>query len=249
MSNVRPDPHAPDPILGDRWSIYIDIEGFSALWEKEDQILWSLGELMRAIFRIGRQCYPREPDRLFAHQFGDGFIIVSDFHEDSLERCVTIAVAIMRHVAGSGRLARAAIAEGKLSDIQGCYPQEVRDCLEGDHTVSLHMGLMTLTSVMGTALIRAVGVDKVAPRGPLLTAHASKVPRLGAAVPWIQIDDTNLISIDWIHMRTEQLTLLQRDAGLDAPSADYLEQFLKNYCTAHAVPAEWRTSVQRLLLK
>jgi hypothetical protein len=41
----------------------VDIEGFSVLWEK-DQVLWSLGELMRAIFRLARHCYPREPDRL-----------------------------------------------------------------------------------------------------------------------------------------------------------------------------------------
>lgn len=233
--------------MSDRWSIYVDIEGFSALWEKEDQVLWSLGELMRAIFRLGRLCYPREPDRLFAHQFGDGFLIVSDFHESSLERCATVATAVMRHVAGSGRLARAAISEGELSDIQGCYPKEVRDCLEGGHTVSLHMGIMTISTVMGTALIRAAHVDKVAPRGPLLTVHSSKSSRLGASVPQLPIPGTELVSIDWVHMRSSLLDSLQRQASLNSPTADYLEASLDRYCREHNVPDDWRSNVYGFL--
>lgn len=233
--------------MSERWSIYIDIEGFSALWEKENDVLWSLGELMRAIFRLGRLCYPREPDRLFAHQFGDGFLVVSDFHEESLERCATIAVALMRHVAASGRLARAAISEGELSDIQGCYPREVLDCLEGDHTVSLHMGLMTISPVMGTALIRAVGIDKIAPRGPLVAIHSAKAGRLGASVPHRAVPGRDLASIDWVHMESEALAQLQHDASIAAPSPAELETLLRTYCDEHPVPPEWRQSVNDLL--
>lgn len=43
-----------------------------------------------------------------------------------------------------------------------------------DHTVSLHMGLMTISPVMGTALIRSVMLEKGAPRGPLLTLTGVK---------------------------------------------------------------------------
>jgi hypothetical protein len=233
--------------MSDRWSIYIDLEGFSALWEKEDQILLSLGELMRSIFRVGRHCYPEPPDRLFAHQFGDGFVVVSDFHETSLERCATIAVALMQHVAASGRLARAAIAEGQMAGIQGCYPSEVLDCLEGDHTVSLHMGLMTITPVMGTALIRAVGVDKRAPRGPLLVIEASKAERLGALAPWTEVCAPELASIDWIHVQTDLLRTIQTNAKLDAPSAESLETRLRIYCREQAVPEPWRANVGKFL--
>ena len=128
----------PDSI--ERWAIYIDIQGFSVLWDIEDQVLLSLGELMRAITGIGRLCYPDSPDRLFAHQFGDGFLVISDFGEESLERCTTIAIALLRHVAASGRFAKAAIVEGQMSDIKNCYPKEVLDCLESELTVSLNMG-------------------------------------------------------------------------------------------------------------
>lgn len=233
--------------MSNRWAIYIDIEGFSALWEKEDQVLRSLGELMRAIFRIGRQCYPREPDRLFAHQFGDGFLVASDFHEESLERCATIGIALMRHVAATGRLARASISEGELSDIQGCYPMEVRDLLTEDHTVSLHMGLMTINPVMGTALIRAVGVDKVAPRGPLIVMPSLKASRLGAKIVQVAIPDSEFVSIDWVHTQSDLLTCIQKAADLSAPASNVLESELLRYSQLYNVPSEWRDSIHELL--
>ena len=71
-----------------RWAINIDLEGFGNLYDKEDLVLLSLCELMEGIFRIGTQYYPEPPDRIFAHQIGDGFIIVSDFPEDTLDRPV-----------------------------------------------------------------------------------------------------------------------------------------------------------------
>jgi hypothetical protein len=37
----------------ERWSIYIDIEGFSALYEQENQVLHSLGMLAEGIGWIG----------------------------------------------------------------------------------------------------------------------------------------------------------------------------------------------------
>ena len=70
-----------------RWCIYIDILGFSKVWECDEyKALKSLGELMRAIYRIGKKVYPNEVERFFVHQTGDGFAIVSDFGEDTLER-------------------------------------------------------------------------------------------------------------------------------------------------------------------
>jgi hypothetical protein len=56
----------------ERWCIYVDMEGFSALYTKEDQILWSLGQMMLAIHRIGTHVYPSEPERLFAYHVSNG---------------------------------------------------------------------------------------------------------------------------------------------------------------------------------
>ena len=231
----------------ERWAIYIDIEGFRALWEHEDQVLRSLADLMGGIFRVARECYPSEPDRLFAHQFGDGFLIASDHHEASLDRCATIAVALMRQVASGGRFARATIAEGELSDIQGCYPKEVLQAIEGEHTVSLGMGLMTLTPVMGTALIRAVGADKSAPRGPLLLIPRDKSSRLGPGMPLTSVPGTTLMSIDWVHAESPHLDEIQDEASLTSPSPAELEAILREYCRTQSVPDEWRESVVSLL--
>src|SRR3546814_19553759 len=64
----------------------------------------------------------------------------------------------MRHIATSGCLARAAVAEGDFADYSGCWPKEIRQeiaNLQSDDTVSLGSGIMTLLPVMGTALITA----------------------------------------------------------------------------------------------
>lgn len=78
----------------DRWAIFIDLEGFRALYDKENLVLLSLGELMAGIYHVGCKCFPESPDRLFAHQLGDGFVIVSDFHEESLDRPIAIAMVL-----------------------------------------------------------------------------------------------------------------------------------------------------------
>jgi hypothetical protein len=231
----------------ERWAIHIDIEGFSTLWDKEDQVLWSLGELMRAIFRIGRECYPVSPERIFAHQLGDGFLIISDFGERSLERAITITVALMQHVGSSGRLAKAAIAEGELADIQGCYPEELLVFLKSDHTVSLGMGLMTIFPVMGTALIRSVALAKASPRGPLVTIEHSKAGRIPPHVPVRPIDGKDLLSVDWVHMNTELLKHIQSCARLSISSPEKLEAMLVAYCGRYQLPKDWVENTKNLL--
>src|SRR5262245_49689666 len=119
----------------ERWCIYVDMEGFGELYDRENQILLSLGEMMRAIFRIGTLVYPSEHNRLVVQQTGDGVAIVSDFHEPSPIRVVAIAIVILRHVASTGRFARASISEGDIADIVGCYPKEVRDARRGDDVI------------------------------------------------------------------------------------------------------------------
>ena len=113
------------------------------------------------------------------HHMGDGFAIVSDFGEASFERPLGIAAALMRHVASTGTFAAAAVSEGDLSDITGCYPDEVmRDCKDG-HVVRLNAGLMTLSPVMGTAFIRAYRLNGDTPSGPFMIVseeHEDRVP-------------------------------------------------------------------------
>ena len=145
-----------------RWGISIDIEGFSKNYEYSEErktfAILALAELMRAIINIGRICYPGNPernysDRLFVHQFGDGFIICSDFPEKDASRAISIATVLMRHMIMKGFAIKAAISSGDMPDIKGCYPGPVRE--SQDERVDLGMGLMTVISVMGTALTKA----------------------------------------------------------------------------------------------
>jgi len=103
--------------MNERWAISIDIEGFSKHYEhSEDRktyAILALGELMNSVFLVGSQCFPGTPEkifseRLFAHQFGDGFLICSDFPESDASRAIAIAVAIMRHMTLKGYVTKAA---------------------------------------------------------------------------------------------------------------------------------------------
>lgn len=141
-------------ILDKRWSIYIDIEGFGALYEKEDTVWRALRELMEGIYLIGTNYCPETPGRIWAHQSGDGFIIVSEFEDSSLEKPTAIAIALLRHVASIGRFAKATISEGTFSDITACYPKIIQNAPRHGDAVCMGGGLMTIYPVMGTALIK-----------------------------------------------------------------------------------------------
>ena len=97
------------------------------------------------------------------------------------------------------------------------------------------------------ARIRAVGIDKTAPRGPLLTIESSRATRLGSAMPLTPIGSGELSSIDWVHANPPSLGLLQERAGISAPTQEDLESMLAAYCRQQPVPDEWRANVQSLL--
>jgi hypothetical protein len=109
------------------------------------------------------------------------------------------------------------------------------------------MGLMTICPIMGTALIRAVSVDKVGPRGPLLLIESAKSGRLGHTVPLTPIGEGRLSSIDWVHMESELLSELQKKAKLISKTSKDLEAMLCRYCMDHKVSNEWCENVFSLL--
>lgn len=231
-----------------RWCIYIDILGFSKVWECDEyKAVKSLGELMGAIYRIGKKVYPNEVERLFVHQMGDGFAIVSDFGEDTLERPITIAIALMRHVASTGMFATAAIEEGEFSDIIGCYPREVTNDLDGNG-VKLGEGLMTLSSVMGTAFIRAYKLHEKAPSGPFLVVPKDYNRIRIADLPVKTIKDTESSSIDWVRPRMQTLSEIQAQACLVSPTSNELVQKIKEYCTYYSdIGKKWSRDLHALL--
>lgn len=227
-----------------RWAVHIDIEGFGALYDQEVDVLLSLGSLMEGIYLIGSRVFPESPNRLFAHQIGDGFIIVSEFGSDSLEIPVSIAVALLRHVAATGRFAKAAVAEGDFADIQGVYPNRVREAIrDGCGRVQMGAGLMTTFSVMGTALIRACGLAKRA-SGALLLIQRDDSSRLPKCMT-CEIGD--VLSVDWLHSDLARVTDIQQRASLTVPPVPEIARSLTRYSELEGVPVDWKVNTRRCL--
>ena len=235
-----------------RWCTFIDILGFSQLWESRQwKALHALRELMGAIHRIGTRVYGNEGERLFVHHMGDGFAIVSDFGEASFERPLGIAFALMRHMASNGTFAAAAVAEGEFSDITGCYPEEVMKDCGGGHVVPLNAGLMTLSPVMGTAFIRAYRLHAQAPSGPFVIVSGEHEDRVPGGFEFRSVQgegNSSLLSIDWMRAESPTVARIQGAASLRAPKAEELVQALRSYCAEYpSVRGKWCGNLRTLL--
>jgi hypothetical protein len=230
-----------------RWCIYIDIEGFGKLYGKDDIVIFALHDLMEAIFLIGKNCYPNSPNRIFAHQTGDGFAIVSDFHAESLEVPVAISIALLRHVAADGRFAKASIGEGDFADITGLYPDCVRDARINGGSVRMGEGIMTLFTVMGTALINAHRIGKDSPSGSLLNVACSNRNRLPAECIVKEVEIGNLLSIDWVHSQMSLVSQIQERANLKTPTNELIVVLFDQYKLNQNPPRHWVESTAQLL--
>lgn len=232
------------------WGIWIDVEGFGNLWSAGDLALRGLGQLTSLIFEIGRKCYPRDGERLFAHQMGDAFYIASDFHEESLDRCAALAIVLMRGMTETGCVARASIAEGDLADYSGCRPREVQAEAHrnGDSdVVALGDGLMTLQAVMGQGLINAVTLDKLTnTKGSIVTIAAANTDRLSPGFVTRELPDAPaIVAIDWIHSTSGRIDEIVQRTGLPDPTPETLARRLADYVAQHGLQPKWSIPTYR----
>lgn len=184
------------------WGLCIDIEGFSNNFEyssnTQTKAIMALHELMNTIIKIGRNVYPGKSDnnfaeRLFAYQFGDGFVITSDYYEKNASRCIAIAVSIMRHMMMNGYSTKSAISTGGMAGITGCYPDPIRQSQDG--CIDLGMGLITTIPVMGTALTRSHKLLSKA-SGNVLVLDASRFEVIPNEV--VISENDGVTKIDWL---------------------------------------------------
>lgn len=220
-----------------RWGIYIDIEGFGPQYGQSMRALTPLNALMDGIFEIGTKKYFDDVSRLFAHQFGDGFVIVSCFEEKSLDRPTAIAIALMRHVLAAGGVAKASISEGGFSDIKGCYPMKIVE-KEKNGSIPMGRGVLTLIPVMGTALINAVRLDKRSPSGALLTIHAKDESRLSECFIRRRIEH-DLVSINWLRGDQTAVAEVSSAAGLRNSTDEDRVTMLKTYIAHNELKPAW----------
>lgn len=233
--------------MGQRWALYVDVEGFGVKWSDTIDAFRGINALMQGIFWIGDRYYREPPERLFAHQFGDGFLVASDFHEAQLDRPVLVATALLRHLLANGETAKCAIAEGELSDIQNCYPPEVRSQLQ-KWNIQFGAGVMTITPVLGSALINTVSLHKKSPSGPLLTISQQDSHRLscGATVTPLAPD---LAVINWLQGEPSGLKALQAATGFKQHSEIERSAQLSAYLASNAfLKPEWKDNARKYLV-
>ncbi len=220
-----------------RWSIYIDIEGFGARYDRTPSSLESLGALMRGIYLIGSIVYCDEEKSLFAHQLGDGFVIVSWYKEKSLDRAVSISIALMRYILASGGLGKASVSEGEFSDISLLYPDEII-ANKKNNRISIGDGWMTINDVMGDALINAVRVDKRSPSGSLLTIDSINKNRISPDFRANEIEN-DLVSINWLKGEYDLVTEISENAGLAIQTESERIASLKKYISDNELKPSW----------
>lgn len=235
--------------MSQRWALYIDIEGFGVKWNDTTiHAFRGINALMQGIFWIGDRYYTDTPDRLFAHQFGDGFLVTSDFHEELLDRAVLVAIALMRHLLANGETAKCAIAEGKLSDIKNCYPPEVLSQLRKG-SIQLGSGVMTVTPVLGSALINTVSLQKNSPSGPMLTLSLENSRRLSRGVSIATTDNFDVTVVNWLSGEPAGLGALQVAAGFNRYSEQERMTQLSQYIHLNAsLKSEWKDNAHKFLL-
>jgi hypothetical protein len=224
-----------------RWSIYIDVEGFSEIYRRgQGPAVQALGGLMEALFLVASKKFSTAPERLFMHQFGDGFVVVSDFMEPDPQRPIAICLAVMRHLIGRGVTTKAAISGGDFADISSCYPETVMTASRDPHHVNIGEGVMTIIPVMGMALI---------------APHKLANCRSGAV---LLLDSTIFVSlpigviahpgspavIDWVHSVFPLVAEVAKTAGLVIPDASVTEAHLRSYIDDNqsTLRADWITS-------
>lgn len=234
--------------MSQRWALYIDIEGFGYKWNDTTMDAFrGINALMQGIFWIGDRYYRDPPDRLFAHQFGDGFLVASEFHEPLLDRAVLVGVALLRHLLANIETAKCAVAEGELSDSQHCYPPEVRDQLD-KWNIQFGSGVMTVAPVLGSALINTVSLSKKSPSGPMLAIAPQDTIRLSCGVATTAVD-SHVSLINWLRGAATGLDLLQTAAGLTQHTEEERIAQLSAYIGANpCLPTTWKDNARKYLI-
>ena len=216
-----------------RWALWIDIEGFSRIYPRDMvQALLPLRALMEGIYHLGNAVCPESPYRLFAHQIGDGFVVVSEFAERSPELPVAIGAFLQRHILLSGGMGKCAISQGDFSDIQDCYPDVICENADNSGFLRLGDGLMSIFPVMGSALINAYRLSNRESGSLLLLDSDLPGPLPSGAVASKTTNDYSVV--DWVHISTPEIAEIETKTGIQHPAAANLERLLRDYVTSNS---------------
>ena len=228
------------------WSLYIDIEGFKVIFEKEeDKVLWFLHNLMENIIDIGEKGYSDEGERLFIHQIGDGFIIFPDFGDKDLLKPISIASVLMQLSAVNGGFLKAGISYGGHADYSSCYPLD--DCGREGSTIPLGSGLMTIMPVLGMGLIRAFEITRCA-SGPILIIDKKLVDFPNINQFEIKHYEKH-IEINWLKPTNHEVNNLLKKISIKLPNPEIIKERLKEYLLNYnELPDLWKKAAENVIL-
>jgi hypothetical protein len=190
---------------------------------------------------------------IFAHQFGDAFILYSFNYESTLDRPIAIAIAALRSTASRGGFARASVSFGGMSDVAGWHHQEIQQRVrQGGETFAFGFGpgKMSVTRVMGEGLIHAHKLSqKGMPRGPQLLVDVRIESMLkGVHGEWGELfRDENGIAIDWIRARIPLADRILDGIKVGKPSPDMLVGALQHYIASNELRRSWKEGAEMLI--
>ncbi len=221
-----------------RWGIYIDVEGFSAIYRgARGRAIRGLGDLMDALYRVGSSAFAKSEECLYVHQFGDGFVVVSNFAQESPECPVAICLAVMRHLIAKGVATKAGVSAGDFGDFFHCYPPSIQAAAREERYVALGEGLMTIIPVMGSALIESHKLSSCG-HGAVLLLDATAFSALPSGVI---VRSTSPTVIDWIHSDFPLVKELCTLSGLTYIQPADAERHLRAYVSKNVadLPKAW----------
>ncbi len=235
-----------------KWSLWIDLEGFSYYYfsGQGDKALRLLSFLMLDLYKIGTKMYPDDESRLFIYQFGDGFIVCPYIGDTTLERPISVAIALMQSLTSKDGFARVAISQGEIADVVSCYQREITDNLK-DGSVPLGRGIMTINPVLGDALINAHKLSMLNPKGPRLlldTKMESNIEDILKNNVIVIYQHKDHLEIDWVRSRTKLTKEILDVIGVEHPSQEMLVKKVRDYISVNqSLDEEWKRSAEKLI--
>lgn len=235
------------------WALYIDVEGFSYLYEEHAMRPMSL--LTSDIFALLDSGKP-EFSGLSAIQYGgDGFLIkqLGGTYDKDIRRPLAIGCALMKRALVDGFTLRAQLSIGDSADVQGTYSQTMQDRIQ-EQGASGYLGFyrgsastfnnMLYNSVIGTSILNAYRLGK--PKGPMFVIDPLlKVDLVEAGVSVTEAEDVLLM--DWLKHDDAYvqagLAVLEMNGTNDYENA--LRQYLARY--GNQVPVDWKAGAEGLL--
>ena len=130
-----------------------------------------------------------------------------------------------------------------MADIVGCYPKRIVDAMDG-HALPLGDGVMTITPVMGTALINTYGLMKRT-KGAVLVMPAEYRSQLEPGI--VATEHTNHLFVNWIRSTNQTISAARALLGISRLSTEDLERLMREAIVRNRCKPDWVAATQKYL--